>query len=353
MKQFNKTTVINSVKEVMRNIMSPLWLLVGLLIYSVTRKTPAFAYQSMVHLFCITKGRSNDWLSILFGYIKMPYNFGKEADGILGNMSWDDKQGVVEDLRNKGYHVFASKLPDDLCDRLLEYALIQPCLSRPMDGEGKEKEKYGVYPRSSPEVARYDFTTQDLLRNKDIQGLLIDMSFPAVASEYLGARAIVDVLSMWWHTSFSNTPDMKAAQYYHFDMDRPKWLKFFIYLTDVTINTGAHMFVEWSQKTNGIPSSMLKKGYARLTDEEVEEYYGKEKIIEFIAPRGTIIAEDTRGLHKWKHVHKDDRLILQIQFSNSMFGGDYPDSRFETNVEEKLQEKMTKYPDLYASYIQK
>ena len=56
--------------------------------------------------------------------------------------------------------------------------------------------------------------------------------------------------------------------------------------------------MEGTQQTNAIPSSMLKKGYARLTDEEVEGYYGKDKVIEFIAPRGTIIAEDTRGLHK-------------------------------------------------------
>lgn len=348
--QHYKDVTINFLKSALKNIISPLGLIIGLIVYFLTKKTPAFSYQSMIHLFCLTWWKSNDWLSYFFGLIKQPYIFWKEADGVLGNMSGSDKEIVVEDLRIKGYHVFNKRLSNDLCDKLLDFALTHPCISRPMDGQGKEKEKYATYPRMKPEVARYDFATQDLLQNKDIQGLLADMSFPSVASAYLEARPMVDVLSMWWHTSFSDSPDMNAAQYYHFDMDRPKWLKFFIYLTDVTTETWAHTFIEGSHQTNAIPSSMLKKGYARLTDKEVEEYYSKEKVIEFIAPRGTIIAEDTRGLHKWKHVKKDDRLILQIQFSNSMFGGDYPDSKFQTTIIDEIQEKMKKYPDIYSAY---
>jgi hypothetical protein len=37
-------------------------------------------------------------------------------------------------------------------------------------------------------------------------------------------------------------------------------------------------------------------------------------------PRGTILAEDTRGLHKGKPVAKGDRLVLEFEFSSSMFG---------------------------------
>jgi hypothetical protein len=42
--------------------------------------------------------------------------------------------------------------------------------------------------------------------------------------------------------------------------------------------------------------SLLTKGYQRLSDEEVSRAYSKEKFIEFTAPKGTIIIEDTRGL---------------------------------------------------------
>ena len=37
---------------------------------------------------------------------------------------------------------------------------------------------------------------------------------------------VFDFIAMWWHTQ-SNTPDKEAAQYFHFDMDRLRWIKFF------------------------------------------------------------------------------------------------------------------------------
>lgn len=337
--------------RMIKGVVYAIRLLAGLLVYAITRKTPAYAYQSMISLFCLTKGRSSDLLSWLIGLLKSPYDFGASADGVLGKMAGSEKGAVVADLRTQGYHVFDKKLPDELCDRLLEFALSHPCVIRPMDGEGKEKAQRVIYPRGNPQTVRYDFTTQDLLANRDVQTLLADLSFPAVAQEYLGARPVMDVLAMWWHTAYSDKPDMDAAQYYHFDMDRPKWLKFFIYLTDVTTDNGPHTFIKGSQQTEGIPESMLKKGYARLTDEEVEQHYGCEKVVEFVAPRGTIIAEDTRGLHKGKHVAQGDRLILQIQFSNSLFGGYYSKARFGENIIPQIEENTHRYPAMYAAYL--
>jgi hypothetical protein len=88
----------------------------------------------------------------------------------------------------------------------------------------------------------------------------------------------------------------------------------------------------------------------RLTDEEVASAFDDNKIIEFSAPRGTIIAEDTRGLHKGKHVQKGDRLIFQIQFSNSLFGGYYPKFWMGNEVTERLRDTSKRFPDLYSAY---
>lgn len=336
--------------KLIKSIIYTCGLLAGLLIYIVSKKTPTFAYQSMIHMFCITKGRSNDWLSAAIGLIKTPYDFGK-AEGALGPMTKQVSEKVVTNLRNKGYHVFDDRLSEGMCDRLLEFALSHPCKMRPMDGEDSEKARRVVYPRGRPETVRYDFTPQDLLGNKDVQNLLADVSFSAVAQDYLGARPVIDVLGLWWHTDYSDKPDMDAAQYYHFDMDRPKWLKFFIYLTDVTTDSGPHTFVTGSHKTNGIPPTMLSKGYVRLTDEEVENHYGRQNIVEFVAPRGTIIAEDTRGLHKGKHVKNGDRLILQIQFSNSLFGGHYSKANIGKDMTEHLKDHTKQFPELYSAYL--
>jgi ectoine hydroxylase-related dioxygenase (phytanoyl-CoA dioxygenase family) len=182
-----------------------------------------------------------------------------------------------------------------------------------------------------------------------IQRLMADRSIIAVAQNYLQSRPIMDIVALWWNVA-SAQPDKVAAQYWHFDMDRIKWLKFFVYLTDVGPDNGPHSFVEGSHCTGGITPSLLEKGYARLTDEEVSRQYPVDKVVEFTAPRGTIIAEDTRGLHKGKHVLKGDRLMFQLQFSNSLFGGEYPKSTFSQVHDAQLRQMISAYPRLYSNF---
>ena len=65
---------------------------------------------------------------------------------------------------------------------------------------------------------------------------------------------------MWW-SSKSNFNDPKSAQEFHFDLDSIKWLKFFIYLTDVEANTGPHIYVKG---THNSKKDLIKQGYVRI-----------------------------------------------------------------------------------------
>jgi hypothetical protein len=323
----------------------------GWCVYIVARKTPPFAYQSMIALFCLTGGRSNDALSKLIGMVKRPYRF-PNATGVLGNMADQSvREPIVAQLRSRGYHVFNKCIPEDVCDKLLQYALSHPCTVRRMDGRDPGKVTKVPYSRGAPEAVRYDFDVQDLLGNQDVQRLLADLSFVALAQDYLGSRPVLDVLTMWWHTGYSDRPDSEAGQFFHFDLDRPKWLKFFIYLTDVGPDNGPHAFVAGSHRTGAMPARLLQKGYSRLSDEEVGAAFNSSDILELTAPRGSIIAEDTRGLHKGKHVHRGDRLVLQLQFSNSLFGGYYPKVELGRNVRAELKQALERYSSVYAAYL--
>ncbi|MGO8755130.1 MAG: phytanoyl-CoA dioxygenase family protein [Gallionellaceae bacterium] len=339
---------MNSVRHTIRVGRQVVRVTRGLVSYMLYKQTPVSAFYSMRALFCMTNGRSNDWLSRLIGIFKSPYRFSN-TKGILGEMTDDKRSRIAATLRERGYYVFENRLPGELCDRLLQFATSHTCKIRPMDGDKLGKPVDAVYHRDAPRAVRYDFDTQDLLNNPDVQKVIADLSFAAVSQDYLGARPVLDVLSMWWHTSFSDKPDMAAAQYYHFDMDRPKWLKFFIYLTDVESTNGPHTFVAGSHRTGAIPPSLLED--RRLTDEEVERQYDRKDIIEFSAPRGTILAEDTRGLHKGKHVETGDRLLLQLQFSNSLFGMAYTKVTLGKDLTEELKKQVAKYPELYSAYL--
>jgi hypothetical protein len=316
--------------------------------------TPGFAYQGMVGLFCMTGGASNDALSRLLSLLYPPYQLA-DARGVLGDLRAENVARINRQLDEKGCYVFERRLPPDLCDRLLQFALTNRCFQRGMsDAPGPaETREVARYPRDTPGGVRYDFNAADVINNPDVQGLMADRSILAVAQSYLRCKPIIDVMSMWWHTAYSKVADKEAAQFWHFDMDRLKWLKFFIYLTDVGPDNGPHSFVAGSHRTGGIPDSLRLKGYVRLTDEEVEASYPRERFVEFTAPRGTVIAEDTRGLHKGKLVQQGDRLVLQLQFSNSLFGGYYPPSKFARVESPELQAMIRQCSRLYSNYSNK
>ena len=319
--------------------------------HAMTGKTPPPAYQALVRQFCQTGGRSNDFLSRCIAQFRTKYAL-PPPNGVLGPLA-DELPGIVDSLNTRGYHVFSRTLSEDLCDRLLAMGLDQPSLVREDERDVSAAGSLRVYreDRSSPKGIRYDFPVATLLANPDVQELLCDPSILGVAQSYLGSLPMADVLTMWWNTAYSDRPSEAAAQFYHFDMDRIKWLKFFIYLTDVDTNNGPHTFIAGSHKSGGIPPSVLKKGYVRLTDEEVSKHYSPADFIEFTGKRGTVLAEDTRGLHKGKHVTQGDRLVLQLQFSNSLFGGHYPPATQPKFSAPECQAFVERYPEIFAAFL--
>ena len=327
-------------------------LMVGGVQHALTGRTPDPSYQSLISLFCSTGGRSSDALSRLVSIVSPPYPI-PEANGVLGHLDRDSLSAIQSDLDKNGYHVFDTRLPDTMCDKLIAFSRRARCRVRPPVGPGQVPQDLIVDAYDPLDLigTRYEFLTQDLVDNPDVQRIIADTTLLAVAQTYLRSRPILDVLAMWWSAAFSDRPDVEAAQHFHFDMDRIKWLKFFIYLTDVKPENGPHCFIAGSHRTGGIPQNLLAKGYSRLTDEEVSAVYPRERFIEFAAPRGTIIAEDTRGLHKGKGLKSGDRLILQVQFSNSLFGGYYPPTKVTRIVDENLRASVAAYRSTYINYI--
>jgi hypothetical protein len=280
---------------------------------------------------------------------KIPLN---SQAGALGDLNFQDIQSHAKKLRQDGFVLFPGVLPAAVCDRLMQFAMQTPASVRRMDHEPETSaERVGLFSADAPLGVRYDYDTSVLLNNLDVQALLADRSLISIAQEYLGSRPVVDVLSMWWHTNYHAQPDSQAAQYFHFDMDRIKWLKVFVYLTDVGPDNGPHMFIKGTQRSGEIPATFLRRGYARLTDDEVFRQYPAERRIQFCAPRGSIIIEDTRGLHKGVNVRGAARLMLQLQFSNSLFGTNSPRSRLGVVRDAALQSMLQQAPSIYRQYL--
>jgi len=338
-------------KKLLHIIAHALFLGAGLLKYAVCGKNDYRAHRAMVYFFCLTGGKFNDWCSRKISWRRRPLALVTKA-GVLGDMSGFGGQKALRQLKDKGYVTFKSALSAQACERLLQFALETPAIIRPMDGETiVGAPRLALYEASRPQAIRYDYSTDVLLANAEVQSLMADRSILALAEMYLEARPRFDVLSMWWHTNFHDQPDSEAAQLYHFDLDRLKWLKVFIYLTDVGPKDGPHSFIEGSHAQQGIPQNFLSRGYVRLSDEEVKAHYGAEKEVRFTAPKGTIILEDTRGLHKGNAVSGNSRLILQLQLSNSLFGALYHKSSLPAQRSPALEALIQEESDVYKAYL--
>ena len=337
-------------RRIVLDIRSALVLPWGLWRYKVTGRTPEFAYQAMIWLFCTTGGRFNDWMSNWIARQRPPLELPSTL-GFLGHMNEGRRAQLVEQLRRDGVVVFPSAIPQEICGRLLQFTREKPGKIRAMDGQPVSVQRLAIINTEQPEAVRYDYLQSDLLNLPDVQELMADASLLALVQDYLGCAPISDVLSMWWHTAYKDHPDSMAAQYFHFDMDRLKWLKVFIYITDVGQDNGPHSFVRGSHRTGAIPIDILRRGYVRLTDEEVKNVFSAEDILVFNAPRGTIIVEDTRGLHKGIHVREGARLILQLQFSNTLFGSNYPRVRINKIISSNIKRMIKFAPGIYRQYI--
>jgi ectoine hydroxylase-related dioxygenase (phytanoyl-CoA dioxygenase family) len=340
---------LKAVRRVAKDLLA---LLMGAGLYAFRRTTPDSAHQAMIRLFCWSGGRSNDLITMFIRISNRKAALPRPS-GELGLSTGADAERIANHIRCDGYYVFDQRLSADICDRLLDFALHTPAKIRPAKGDpmpADAERLKTVYDRRNPLAVRYDFDTGDVLNCADVQSIMVNPGVLSVAQSYLNSTPIADVVSMWWHTAFSDQPDEEAAQFFHFDMDRIKWLKFFIYLTDVGPDNGPHCFVRGSHLTKGIPAALLSKGYARLSNEEVSRHYRQDQIVQFVAPRGTVLAEDTRGLHKGLEVRGGDRLMLQIQFSNSLFGGIYPRYSFRSMIP-RLGYMTHAYPQVYQNYL--
>jgi ectoine hydroxylase-related dioxygenase (phytanoyl-CoA dioxygenase family) len=322
----------------------------GLHEYNKSGNTPPNSYQSMIKLFCKTQGYSNDLLHFL---IKSPKIKFSSAKGTLGDFSKDQVINISKIIKEKGYFIFENGISDEVGNYLYNLACSTESFVRPMSNEGLTQDAvYSKFdPKKQPLAIRYDYAEEFLINDPIVQSIMTDLSILSISQEYLGGLPKADITGMWWHTDYSNEPNQEAATMWHFDMDRVKWLKFFFYLTDVNTESGPHCFIEGSHKTRGIPKKLLSHGYARLTDEDIDSYYPKSKYIEYNAKKFTVIAEDTRGLHKGKPVLNGSRLLFQFTLSDHMFGGYYSSRKIKKFANPEIENFIKSHNGIYERYL--
>ncbi|SRR6266480_3837820 len=343
-----KFAIFNYLLEQMEFVVEWAGLLHGALVHQLTGQTPSRAHLALVNLFTMSRGRANDSLARMLSVLHPPYHL-PERSGVLGNLNDEDFARIEAQLETDGYYVFEGCLSDDFCESIIHQSLKADCLVLGDEMAIRPEKVRARYNRNAYEAAKYLLTEDDTTDIPEVQQLLCDESLIQVAQNYLRAKPIFTGLSLWWSAPFKDKPDAEAAQQFHFDMERIRWLRYFIYLTDVTSESGPHCFIKGSHRTGAIPEDLLRQGYVRHEDETILYKYGSNAQREFVGCRGTIIAEDSRGFHKGAAPKKGDRLLLAFELSSSTFGANK--RHFIRNIHvAQFAEFARKYPRLYSNF---
>lgn len=327
------------------------WIILGLIRYTVTKKTINRSYQAMINLHCHTNGFATKLLGRLFSFTN-PAKKLMPSMGVLGSYSVQDVLKIKAEIKENGYYVFDQKLSSETCELLKAYAAQEPAFLdyKTTDNRSKERDK-AVFNPLAPLVNVYRLPEEELIKNPIVQGLMADSTIRAVASSYINANPILCSVNLWWSAVLGGIPNSEAAQLFHFDMSRASWLNFFIYLTDVDADSGPHCVVKKSHHFNNAKGfELLKKGYVRISDKEIEDAYGTENIVEICGEKGTIIAVDTKCFHKGKPPINKHRLIFELVYASSLFGGEYKNFKKPSIVSKELEAALKEDPKTYVRY---
>ncbi len=151
------------------------------------------------------------------------------------------------------------------------------------------------------------YPLEAVLRCRDVLDLVNAPTVLRIAADYLGCKPTLSSLGVRW--SFPSPRRLAATQRFHRDTDDWRFLKLFIYLTDVDADSGPHIYVLGSHRT---AARLRARPYAQA---ELDRHYGAENIRTIVGPSGTAFLADTYGIHMGMPPVLKPRLILQAQYS--------------------------------------
>ncbi len=156
-----------------------------------------------------------------------------------------------------------------------------------------------------------------------IKHLIYSDTFRVIADNYLQTQSVLNMVSLCKsvHVKRNAQQLSQDAMLFHFDSDHNRFLKIFIYLSDVNRYCGPHTY---------IPRTSLKYRVSLPDTIQSDNRHSNLSITrsglvpEYICgPSGTVIFADTHNLHRGTPIsHGHSRYILQLQYVDSMFGSE-------------------------------
>lgn len=208
------------------------------------------------------------------------------------------RSGLAGDLRSNGLVSLPSLVTPEWADKVLAYL------------QGKEVVVQGravPLDRVSPEVTIADYSLITVLSCPLIMALINDPEVLSLASAYLGCCPTLSSVGLRW--SFPSRSRASDVQRFHRDPDDWRFVKLFVYLTEVDENSGPHVYVQGSHRTD---VELRARSYDLA---RIEKAFGPDAVQTVTGPRGTAFMADTAGIHMGRPPSDRPRLMLVAQYS--------------------------------------
>jgi len=234
----------------------------------------------------------------------------------------------VNDLNEKGYlnlgSFLSSKEIQNIMDKISTFKCYDPF-----------RKNIGMfYSDEIPaQVHVANYRREDLSSVNELLDIANNSDIIEIVQDFLGATPTISNINMWW--SIPGKEKAEQAQLFHRDVDDLKFCKLFIYLTDVDMSNGPHVYVE------GSSSSKKLREIRRYNNEEIIKTFGEYSIKYFTAPKGSAFIVDTYGFHKGLLPKNKKRLLFQVQYSLSPIGIEsYSPIKIENNKYNKYINRL-------------
>lgn len=175
---------------------------------------------------------------------------------------------------------------------------------RPVVGPDGRLQAVEDLPAGAPS-AEYDLQT--VLGCREVMALVNAPSVLRLAEAHLGCKPTLSSLGVRWSLPSGETPP--RFQSFHRDVDDWRFLKLFIYLTDVEPDSGPHVYARGSHRRR---FGLRARSYG-LSD--IAARFGADSLLTITGRRGTAFVADTLGVHRGGPPSDRPRLMLQAQYS--------------------------------------
>lgn len=229
--------------------------------------------------------------------------FFKKRVKLASEFKLNDEQVIrYHELLNEGLIVNPLILDSDVIKNIKESLSSKLC-------HDPEKPELGYFSiNNSPQgIGRAFYMCEDLVKIPKVIEIANNSVILNYVTNYFGALPSIDYIGCWWSMPLKQT---SLTQKFHRDIDTLHSLKFFIYLTDVTDDSGPHIYTKNSLHSN------FKTSKDRMHDDkEIESNFESESILKLKGKAGLSFLADTFGFHKGLVPEKNPRLILQVIYS--------------------------------------